>query len=249
VTATTSATATTTPTRDRTSTNHAIEDLDGLDHGHHTPTKTTTVTTTATRPPHDLGHHDQRGHRARTPKTSTTLFDLITATPWSSAPWPPVWSCPVATSTGGAGGSSASTRYRRGESHRSDCKSLADLRRPILKAQSQSQLDQVRASLIATTAAADGTVCLDSSGTSGALQLLCPHGHDGGGFLRLRRLDGHGRPRPASAPGAGGAAGSGSTSATEYSTTNTQVASVDEAEYVKTDANHHLPCCRATACT
>jgi len=49
------------------------------------------------------------------------------------------------------------------------------------------------------------------------------------------------------APGAGGAAGSGSTSATEYSTTNTQVASVDEADYSRTTATPSS-CCRATAC-
>jgi len=50
--------------RDRYLDNHAIEHLDGLDHGHTTPTKTTTVTTTATATTTmTSGHHDQRGHR------------------------------------------------------------------------------------------------------------------------------------------------------------------------------------------
>jgi uncharacterized secreted protein with C-terminal beta-propeller domain len=152
---------------------------------------------------------------------------------------PPVWSCPAATSTGGAGGSSAvSALPTEANLAASDCKSLADLRRPILKAQSQSQLDQVRANLIATNCSSQmETVCLDSSGTVVSTYNCYAHtvmdagvSYGYGGSMGMAGSTGV-------ALGAGGAAGSGSTSATEYSTTNTQVASVDEADYVKNDGN------------
>jgi uncharacterized secreted protein with C-terminal beta-propeller domain len=115
---------------------------------------------------------------------------------------------------------------------------LANLKRPILKAQSQSQLDQVRASLMATNCQSQTeTVCLDAKG-----QTVSTYNCYGGTSMDASASRGYGGSAGMGgstgvvvAIGVGGAGGSGSTSATEYSTTNTQVASVDEADYVKND--------------
>jgi uncharacterized secreted protein with C-terminal beta-propeller domain len=150
---------------------------------------------------------------------------------------PPVWSCPTDTSTGGTSGTGGSGALPTEASlATTDCKSLANLRRPILKAQSQSQLDQVRASLIATNCQSrTETVCLDSSDK--VVSTYNCYGTSGGAMDGGISSSGYGGATSISTPGAGGAAGSGSTGATEYSTTNTQVASVDEADYVKNDGN------------
>ena len=238
VTATTSATATTTPTATATSTTTPSSTSTASTTATTTPTKTTTVTTTATATTTMTSVTTTSVGTGTYTQTSTTL-STYNGNTLVQRSLPPVWSCPVATSTGGAGGSSAVNALpTEANLTASDCKSLADLRRPILKAQSQSQLDQVRASLIATNCSSrTETVCLDSSGTVVSTYNCYAHtAMDAGvssGYGGSMGMGGS----TGVAPGAGGAAGSGSTSATEYSTTNTQVASVDEADYVKNDGN------------
>jgi hypothetical protein len=151
--------------------------------------------------------------------------------------FPPAWTCPTSTSTpaGGAGGSTALPMTASLEA--TDCKSLANLRRPLLKSQSLSSLNSARSSLISANCSSRTEYhCLDKNGNETASYNCSVPSVDGGigwsagGSSSMGGTSG--------TRGQGGAAGSaGSTGATDYSTTNTQVASVDEADYVKNDGN------------
>jgi hypothetical protein len=148
---------------------------------------------------------------------------------------PPLWTCPADVGAGGAGGSSGAIMAPTDAMlTAADCKSLADLRRPILKAQAQSRLDQARASLIsANCLSRSETVCLDTNGQSVSTYNCGSYGAMDAGMSY-----GYGGRAASAGSGAGGTSGAaGSTGATEYSTTNTQVASVDEADYIKNDGN------------
>ncbi len=116
-----------------------------------------------------------------------------------------------------------------------DCKGLAALRRPKLKADSQSMLASTRSSLLAAHCRPKTeTICIDSTGTS-LQRYQCYPGGDAGA-----RAYGAGGASNLSSPtvARSGAADddSDSNGATEYSTTNTQIATVDEADYVKNDS-------------
>jgi uncharacterized secreted protein with C-terminal beta-propeller domain len=116
-----------------------------------------------------------------------------------------------------------------------DCKSLANLRRPLLKAQSQSALNSARNSLVsANCIGKTETRCLDKNGKQVGTG-YCPYGYSVDAGVSYGMGGATASAGSSGAPGIGGAAGS--TGATEYSTTNTQVASVDEADYVKNDGN------------
>jgi hypothetical protein len=148
---------------------------------------------------------------------------------------PPLWVCPAgASGAGGAGGSTGSATPTDATLSASDCKSLAALRRPILKAQAQSRLDQTRASVIAANCLdRSETVCLDKNGVSVSTYNCGSYGAVDAGVYR-----GAGGSSSIGGAGTAGSTGSaGSTGATEYSTTNTQVKSVDEADYIKNDGN------------
>jgi uncharacterized secreted protein with C-terminal beta-propeller domain len=111
-----------------------------------------------------------------------------------------------------------------------DCKGLAALRRPLLKAQSQSSLSTARASLIYSNCTGKTeTRCLDGNGQQ-VSQGYCYPSYYGSADAGVSYSIG-------GMAGAAGATGSSNTGATEYSTTNTQVASVDEADYIKNDSN------------
>lgn len=200
-----------------------------------TATGTTTVTSSSTASPTSTATSTQTVTVVVTTATVTTTMTQISSNGTYTLvrrSLPPKWSCPanVTTGTGGAGGSTSQLPTASTLSV-SDCKSLADLRRPILRAQSQSQLDQVRASLIATNCSSQSeTVCLDKDGQVVSTYAcgMYPAVDAGASY------SGYGGAVAASTS-AGGAAGS--SGATDYSTTNTQVASVDEADYVKNDGN------------
>jgi hypothetical protein len=151
--------------------------------------------------------------------------------------FPPAWTCPTSTSTpaGGAGGSTALPMTA--SLAPTDCKSLANLRRPLLKAQSLSSLDSARSSLIYTNCSGRTEYrCMDMNGNQAASYNCSVASIDGGVSWNAGGSSSMGG--TSGTRGQGGAAGSaGSTGATDYSTTNTQVASVDEADYVKNDGN------------
>ena len=224
---TVTATATTTPTNTTTATVTSPTTATATA----TPVKTATTTATAT----------TTSVTSTSVATSTVTQTVITVSTYNGytlvrRSLPPAWSCPADTSAGGTGGSGGSSGTSLLPADASlaatDCKSLANLRRPILKAQSQSQLDQVRASLIATNCQSQiGTACLDKSG-----QEVSTYYCYGGMVADAGAYYGYGGAM--ATPSIGGAAGSTSGSATQYSTTNTQVASVDEADYVKNDGNN-----------
>jgi uncharacterized secreted protein with C-terminal beta-propeller domain len=110
----------------------------------------------------------------------------------------------------------------------SDCKSLTELRRPLLKASNEARLAMMRDSLIFTNCQSQTeTFCLD--GKRNTVDFSKCYGTMSGGVDAGVVIN--------MTAGAGGSMGKSSTGATQYSTTNTQVASVDEADYVKNDGN------------
>lgn len=209
-----------------------------------TSTVTMTTPATATNTATQVATDTASGTQTVTATTSSTSVATATQTitrlsttngyTWVRRTLPPLWSCPINTGTGGAGGSSGTESLPSQASlTATDCKSLANLRRPILKSQSQSRLDQVRASLIAANCQNQTeTVCLDSNGNV-VSSYSCGFGY---GSVDAGLSIGY-TPGIGGAMAVGGSTGSSSTGATEYSTTNTQVASVDEADYVKNDSN------------
>jgi uncharacterized secreted protein with C-terminal beta-propeller domain len=208
-TATNSGTATTTPTTTNMGTSTATGGTTTF-----TSTATTIITSTAT-----------------ASATATTSYTATGGYVVATLSYPPAWNCPSDTSTMVFSGTAATPSLPSDASlATSDCKSLANLRRPLLKAQSQTAVASARSNLLyANCRGKTETVCLDKNGQSVSLS-NCYRMVDAGMTAGIGGTT--------SVPGSvGGAAGSGSTGATDYSTTNTQVASVDEADYVKNDGN------------
>ncbi|MET0284403.1 MAG: beta-propeller domain-containing protein [Polyangiales bacterium] len=105
----------------------------------------------------------------------------------------------------------------------SDCKSLAALRRPALKSTQRASLASQRQALLRNCLPTAQVSYFDGSGA--------PRGSCGfaGGGLRDAAVSAARPTQNDSDPGAG---------AQQYSTTNTQVADVDEADFVKNDAGY-----------
>jgi uncharacterized secreted protein with C-terminal beta-propeller domain len=215
------------------------------------PTTTVTATTTATSWPTSTLTNTNTVTKSQTSTTTSIATAATTGTYTQTITQvatyndytlvrrslPPLWVCPAGVTTtgmGGAGGSAGSATPTDSTLTASDCASLANLRRPILEAQAQSRLDQARASLISANCRdRTETVCLDKNGVSVATY-YCGYG----GSVDAGVSWGAGGAVAIGGSGIGGSNGSaGSTGATEYSTTNTQVASVDEADYIKNDGN------------
>ena len=163
-------------------------------------------------------------------------FNLVTIT------YPAPWSCPSDTSLPYSA-PPTSTLPTDPSLNVTDCSSLANLRRPLLKSQSLAALENSRANLVRTNCATKTeTRCLDSNGVE--VSTYNCYNRYGTADAGVAYSSGGGVPAAggvvaaaggsASAPTTGAAGASG---ATEYSTTNTQVASVDEADYVKNDSN------------
>jgi hypothetical protein len=156
--------------------------------------------------------------------------------------YPPAWTCPSDTSLTANNPSSGTEALPTDPSlSATDCASLANLRRPQLKTQSLAALTSTRAGLIgANCYSKTETRCLDSNGQE-VTSYNCYRYYSTGGSSY-----GYGGTPTGGVPAAGGATASvsaasggaaGTSGATDYSTTNTQVASVDEADYVKNDSN------------
>ena len=145
-------------------------------------------------------------------------YSLVTLT------YPAPWSCPADTSLPSSN-PPTNALPTDPSLNATDCASLANLRRPVLKSQSLAALTKTRANLIRANCTNPTEMhCFDKNGA----------------VVSLYNCEAY--PYPLLVPGgasavedAAGAAGS--SGATEYSTTNTQVASVDEADYVKNDSN------------
>jgi uncharacterized secreted protein with C-terminal beta-propeller domain len=172
-----------------------------------------------------------------TSATSTNTYSAASGYVTVVLNYPPAWSCPTNTntSTGVGGATGTATLPTDSTLAATDCKSLANLRKPILKTQSQNALASARSNLLyANCTGKTERLCVDKTGKQVSTG-YCSYGasvdagvsYGAGGAMAAAGSSG--------APGIGGAAGS--TGATEYSTTNTQVASVDEADYVKNDGN------------
>jgi uncharacterized secreted protein with C-terminal beta-propeller domain len=158
--------------------------------------------------------------------------------------YPPVWSCPSDTSLPSSSSPSTNALPTDPSLSATDCASLANLRRPQLKAQSLAELTSTRADLISTNCySKTETRCLDSNGQEVSSYNCYRYYSTGGNSYGYGGMVASGGvPATMAAPvggamsaGNGGAAGT--SGATDYSTTNTQVASVDEADYVKNDSN------------
>ncbi|HEX6245951.1 MAG TPA: beta-propeller domain-containing protein [Polyangiales bacterium] len=111
------------------------------------------------------------------------------------------------------------------------CKTLADLRREPLKQQMRTQVDSQRRALLQRCLPVTRTVYFDSDGKE------TTNCRFGGGWADAG-VAASGSPGGGGTPGgaAGGTAGGGG--ASEYSTTNLQVDGVDEADFVKNDAQY-----------
>ena len=152
--------------------------------------------------------------------SSRNGYNLVTIT------YSPTWACPTDTSVKSST-PATSTLPTDASLSSTDCAALASLRRPLLKSQSLSSLINARSSIIsANCSKKTETRCLDSSGAQ-VSSYLC-NGYIGVADAGVAMGGSRGTPTSGAA---------GSSGATEYSTTNNQVASVDEADYVKNDAN------------
>jgi uncharacterized secreted protein with C-terminal beta-propeller domain len=197
-------------------------------------TSTTTGTGTGTSTPTSVKTVTVTSTSTSTAGVVTSVFprngyNLVTIV------YPAAWSCPSDTSLPSSI-TPQGTLPTDPSLSATDCASLANLRRPQLKAQSLTALTNTRAGLIrANCTQKTETRCLDSNGLDvstyncyyqyGSVDagMVTPSGGMTtamGGFTAMTNS------------GAAGASG-----ATEYSTTNTQVASVDEADYIKNDSN------------
>ena len=179
-----------------------------------TATATITVVATAT---------------ATTSATATTTYAATGGYTVATLSYPAPWNCPSDTSTLVSSTTTVTPSLPTDAAlAATDCKSLANLRRPLLKAQSLSSVISTRNSaLYANCRGRTETLCLDKNGQQ-VSSSNCYH----------YSMDAGMAPGMGGAMSAGGTTGAaGSTGATEYSTTNTQVVSVDEADYVKNDGN------------
>jgi len=215
ITSTSTKTATTTPSGTGTTTGTATTT---------TVTATTTATVTLT---------------GTTSATATRTYTVGNGYIQAVLSFPPAWTCPTDTGTTAIGGSSGSaTLPTDGTLSSTDCKSLANLRRPMLKSQSLSTLNSTRSNLIYTNCTGKTEYrCLDKNGAQVSSSSCMVASVDAGGWYSSAggASSAGGTATGAAGTGQGGAAGS--TGATDYSTTNTQVATVDEADYVKNDGN------------
>jgi len=235
-------TGTATVTVTTTVTQSATQTATALPTGTATGTATTTATVTATKSTTGTGTGTSlptattTGTSTSTAVTTGTYTQTITQVSTYNGytlyrrSLPPLWACPADTGAGGTSGTGGTGAAPADATlAASDCKSLANLRRPILKSQAQTRLDQTRASLIsANCRARSEEVCLDSNGQSVSTYNCSSYRSADAGVV-------YSNGGSTSVPSAGGAAGG--SGATEYSTTNTQVASVDEADYIKNDGN------------
>jgi hypothetical protein len=156
-------------------------------------------------------------------------YNLVTIT------YPPAWSCPSNTSLPFSTPSPSPSALPTDPSlSATDCASLANLRRPLLKSQSLTALENTRANLIKTNCTGKTeTHCLDSNGLEVSIyNCTSRYGAADGGVSSWGGSSAMGGNCSSGGSGAGGTSG-----ATDYSTTNTQVASVDEADYIKNDSN------------
>lgn len=244
-TATNSKVSTTTVTVTLTSTGTSTSQVDaGTVTSTSTPSATGTGTATTSPATTSTGTTSATGVSATATATTTTIMTATTSatatTTYAASAgyvvatlsYPAAWNCPSDTSTLVSSSTSSKASLPTDASLAAmDCKSLANLRRPLLKAQSLSAVTSaVSSALYANCRGRTETLCLDKNGQKVGSS-LCYSVADAG--MRA----GAGGAVAAStgvvpATGAGGATG-----ATEYSTTNTQVASVDEADYVKNDGN------------
>jgi uncharacterized secreted protein with C-terminal beta-propeller domain len=208
-TATGTGTSTTTPTATGTVTSSATGVTTSI-----TATKTSIVTSTTT-----------------TSATATSTYSATGGYVVATLYYPSPWNCPADTSTLVSTSTTVTPALPKDASLTAmDCKSMANLRRPALKAQILSAVTTARNNaLYANCRGRSETICLDKNGQQVSYSNCYYYSADAGMAL------GMGGATSASAGGTSGAAGS--TGATEYSTTNTQVVSVDEADYVKNDGN------------
>jgi len=186
-------------------------------HEHPTPTAVKTVTSRP-RPPPRPASRSVCPHR-----TATNLVTIA---------YPAAWSCPADTSLPSS--HPAGHVAHRPYTQRYDCASLANLRRPQLKAQSLAALTNTRANLISENCTKKTeTRCLDSNGTG------CQHLHwlllvrsVTPSVLGVRRNDGSGGammvPTNSGAVGASGA--------TELSTTKHPGGERGRSDYIKMTA-------------
>jgi uncharacterized secreted protein with C-terminal beta-propeller domain len=200
-----------------------------------TSTTTNTATTTSTSTPTGV----KTVTVTSTSTSTSTAGVVVSVSPQNghnlvTIAYPPAWSCPSDTSVSSSP-PAASTLPTDPSLSATDCASLANLRRPQLKAQSLTTLTNTRASLIrANCTQTTETRCLDSNGLD-VSTYNCYYrygGVDAGMVTPSGGMTAMGGSTAMANSGAAGASG-----ATEYSTTNTQVASVDEADYIKNDSN------------
>ena len=171
-----------------------------------------------------------------TSATSTATYSATSGYVTVVLNYPPAWNCPTNTNTGVGGATGTPTLPTDSALTATDCKSLANLRRPLLKTQSQNALISARSSLLyANCTGKTDRLCLDKDGKQVSTGYCSSYGYSVDGGVSYSMGGAMASAGSSGAPGIGGAAGS--TGATEYSTTNTQVASVDEADYVKNDGN------------
>jgi Secreted protein containing C-terminal beta-propeller domain distantly related to WD-40 repeats len=196
-------------------------------------TSTTTGTGTGTSTPTSVKTVTVTSTSTSTAGVVTSVFpqngyNLVTIA------YPAAWSCPSDTSLPSSI-TPQGTLPTDPSLSATDCASLANLRRPQLKAQSLTTLTNARASLIrANCTQTTETHCLDSNGLDvSTYNCYYRYGSvDAGMVTPSGGMILAGGSTAMANSGAAGASG-----ATEYSTTNTQVASVDEADYIKNDSN------------
>jgi uncharacterized secreted protein with C-terminal beta-propeller domain len=226
----TSGTGTTTPTATGTSTA--------------TPTVTATVTSTATPSGTTTATATTTAVTTTVTSTSTVIVtSTVSATRTTTSAssgyvtetlyYPPPWSCPANPASTATNTSVATSLPQSPTLAATDCRSLANLRRPALKAESLVALSSARSQLIyANCYGKTETRCLDQNGNQVSMS-YCYRSADAGAIPGYAGSSG-----AAGRAGTGASTGSGgSTGATDYSTTNTQVPTVDEADYVKNDGN------------
>jgi uncharacterized secreted protein with C-terminal beta-propeller domain len=148
--------------------------------------------------------------------------------------YPPEWQCPNANPD--PQGQPPVNPSDGVELAATDYHGLAALRRPVLKADFRAQLDASRSSIIYDKCSPKSdSRCIDAHGNSVDWSHCYPPGNYGG--VPGAAAGGYGYTQ-----GSGGSTSAPAPSAEEdgahqYSTTNNQVASVDEADFVKNDAN------------
>ena len=139
--------------------------------------------------------------------------------------YPPAWNCPSDWASRKQSDTTSETSANLGDGALapSSCQGVANLRRSGLKAQAQSELNLFRANRLSSQCAeTTRRFCTDEKGTKVDIS-NCSWSEDMGGAIAIPST------------GAGGTIAA--PTATTYSTTNTQVATVDEADYVKNDGN------------